>query len=106
MRLKLGYAKATVNEANFDQPFKYYYVTNHQYPCFATQAFKRKYYLRRIDVLTDEGLINTKWRTNSAVDFENSFIEDQIRSLNEPYVVLEIYSSHHVVEVTRTYDKV
>jgi hypothetical protein len=57
-------------------------------------------------VLTDEGLINTKWRTNSAVDFENSFIEDQVRKLNEPYVVLEIYSSHHVQEVIRTYDKV
>ncbi len=57
-------------------------------------------------MLTDEGIFGSNWRTNSAVDFEKSFVEDQIRGFNEPYVVLEIYSSHHVEEVTRTYDKI
>jgi hypothetical protein len=56
--------------------------------------------------MTDEGLLNTKIRTNSALDFEKSFIEDQVRISNEPYVVLDFYSSHHVAEYIRTYDKV
>ena len=106
LRLKFGHAKATLNSQNFTDPFNFFYVTDHQFPCFETQTFKRKYYLRRIDVLTDKGAILNDWSKESAIEFGESLVEDQMRTANSPYVILELYSSHHILEVTRSYDKI
>jgi hypothetical protein len=106
LRLKLGWTHASVDERNFTYPFKFFFVNNAEFPIFYTQSFQRKYFWKRVTVYSDVGYFKTSMNKEEGINLDRSFVEDKVRSYEDPYVSLEFYSSHHELKITRVYEKI
>ena len=106
LKLKLGYSHTSVVEGNFGDPFKYFYITNSEFPCLYSKSFQRKFFIRRVDVHSDLGIFQENWVYNSSANLYKSFVEDRVRAYEDPFIALEFYSSHHLLEYKRAYNKI
>lgn len=103
LRITFGFNQASVDETNFDYPYKHIYQTNLEFDCYDTRQYKRKYFMVKTNVMTEQGWFTVTNRTNSVLNFETEFVEDRKRNSDEDYLVMEFYASHNGLNVTRSY---
>lgn len=98
-----GYNQASVDETNFDYPFKHIFQANLEFDCYDSRQYKRKYFMEQTNVTTADGFLTVVERTNSVLNFKREFVEDRKREGSGPYISLDFYSSHNAMNVTRNY---
>ena len=105
LEITVGYAHASVDGTNYEKPIQFIFQSTIKFDCYQSLSYRRKYYMRLIQVETTHGLLDDQSTTKRAAEFDSEFVEDRKREPLDPYISLEFYSGHHSSLYSRTYIK-
>lgn len=106
LEIIFGVIEVSINPDNFEKPYKYHYNSDREFSLFNSKTYVRKLFFEKTQIVSDIGLFQSEEEEKPSMGFKQEMNQDRDRvGSNDPYIIMNFYSSNDIFEITRDYDK-